>query len=76
MAADANVSNVNKNTNSMVKFFKDIKSEFRKITWPSRQDTIRTTEVVFATLALFVLILWLYDSVFGYVLKVILQYLK
>lgn len=76
MAADANVSNVNKNTNSVVRFFKEIKSEFKKITWPSREDIIKTTEVVFITLALFVLIIWLYDSVFGTVLKFILQYLK
>lgn len=76
MSANTNVSNVNKNVSSVAKFYRDVKAEFKKITWPTKDDVKKTTEVVFATLAIFILIIWLYDSVFGLALKTILNYLK
>ncbi|QCX33821.1 preprotein translocase subunit SecE [Caloramator sp. E03] len=76
MSANTNVSNVNKNVSSVVKFYRDVKAEFKKITWPTKDEVKKTTEVVFVTLAIFILIIWLYDSVFGLALKTILNYLK
>lgn len=76
MSANTNVSNVNKNMNSVAKFYREVKAEFKKITWPTKDDVKKTTGVVFATLLIFILIIWLYDSVFGIALKTILNYLK
>ena len=76
MTADTNVTNVNKRENGIVRYFKDIRSEFKKITWPSKADLLKSTEIALAVIALFTLIIWLYDSVFGYILKGVLNYLK
>ena len=53
----------------VVKYYKDIKSEFKKITWPSKDDIIKTTGTVLGTIALLTLVLWAFDSVFGFGLK-------
>lgn len=76
MSANTNIGNANKNVNVIVKFFKEVKAEFKKITWPSKNDIIKTTKVVFATLGIFILIIWLFDSVFGFTLKTVLEQLK
>ncbi|SKA99976.1 preprotein translocase subunit SecE [Caloramator quimbayensis] len=76
MSANTNVSNASKNVSSVSRFYKEVRAEFKKITWPSKDNVIKTTEVVFITLAIFVVIIWLYDSVFGLALKSILNYLK
>jgi preprotein translocase subunit SecE len=35
--------------------------EVRKVVWPSRQETIQTTLVVFVMVLIMALVLWLYD---------------
>lgn len=72
MAAQANVGSV-KNTNPVIKFFKELKAEFKKITWPTRDEVVNTTGVVLTTIAFFALILWLFDSVFASTLKKALE---
>jgi preprotein translocase subunit SecE len=62
--------------NPLVKYFKDIRSEFRKITWPSKDEIIDTTKKVFVVVAIFALILSLYDSVFGKALSYIITLIK
>jgi preprotein translocase subunit SecE len=39
----------------------DAKMEVRKVVWPSRQETIQTTLVVFVMVLIMALVLWLYD---------------
>ena len=63
-------------TDWVVKNYKEIKAEFKKITWAPREELIRTTGVVITTLVLFMAILWLYYSVFGVVLQRLLQLIK
>ena len=42
MAEETNV----KKQSKITKFFKDYKSEFKKIVWPSKEDTLRMSVVV------------------------------
>ena len=42
-------------------FFSDAKVEVRKVVWPSRQETIQTTLIVFLMVILVGIILWLLD---------------
>jgi preprotein translocase subunit SecE len=42
-------------------FFKESRVEVRKMVWPTRQETIQTTLIVFALVFLVGLILWLLD---------------
>jgi preprotein translocase subunit SecE len=42
-------------------FIGDSKMEVRKVVWPSRQETIQTTLVVFVMVLLMALVLWFFD---------------
>ena len=41
-----------KKPNRIVKWFKDLKSEIKKVTWPSRQTVFTNTSVVLVTVVL------------------------
>lgn len=55
------------------KYFRDIKYEFKKITWPSKDEILESTKKVLLTVALFTLILWAFDSIFGTLLKTVIR---
>lgn len=74
MAVEAKTADVQ--SNKIVKAYKDVKSEFKKITWPSKNDIVKSTGAVLLCLVIFSIVLTIYDSVFGYVLKYVLNYLK
>ena len=63
-------------TDTVAKYYKDLKSEFKKITWAPKDEVFKTTGVVLTTIVLFTVILAAYDAVFGGVLKQILQLMK
>ncbi len=44
-------------------FFAGSKVEVRKVVWPSRQETIQTTLVVFAMVLVMSIVLWLFDMI-------------
>jgi preprotein translocase subunit SecE len=75
MAVETKTRNVGP-INSLTRYYKDIKSEFKKITWPSREDIFKSTQIVLVVIAIFTLILWAYDSVFGTALRTIISKLK
>ncbi len=52
-------------------FFRDYKSEMKKITWTAKKDVIRNTTVVCITLVLVGVLVALIDLGFGWVLSVI-----
>lgn len=63
-------------TDTVAKYYKDLKSEFKKITWAPKDEVVKTTGVVLTTIVLFTVILAAYDAVFGGALKQILQLMK
>jgi preprotein translocase subunit SecE len=46
-------------------FILDTRVEMRKVVWPTRQETVQTTMVVIAIVAVMALILWGVDSLFA-----------
>ena len=42
-------------------FVREARQEVRKVVWPSRQETVQTTLIVFAMVFVVGLILWLFD---------------
>ena len=73
MAVEAKTEKI---TDTVVRYYREIKAEFKKISWAPREQVIKTTGVVLTTIILFTVILWLYDSVFGVALQKILQLIK
>ena len=47
----------------VVEFFRDSRTELRKVVWPTRQETMQTTLVVVAMVIVLALILWGMDGI-------------
>ncbi|MES9940885.1 MAG: preprotein translocase subunit SecE [Candidatus Thiodiazotropha sp. 6PLUC2] len=45
------------------------KMEVRKVVWPSRQETVQTTLIVFVMVLFMGVILWLFDMMLGAILR-------
>ena len=54
------------------KFFRDTKSELKKVVWPSKEDTKQNTIVVLVTVAIAAVVMILLDAVFGGILGLII----
>ena len=57
---------------SIVKYFKDAKSEFKKVVWPTPKQTTHNTIVVIVMCALAALFIFGIDSLFGLLNRLIL----
>lgn len=57
---------------SIVKYFKDAKSEFKKVVWPTPKQTTHNTVVVIVMCALAALFIFGIDSLFGLLNRLIL----
>lgn len=51
------------------KFVREVRQETAKVTWPSRQETIVSTIMVFIMVVLAALFFLLVDKIVGWVLK-------
>ena len=67
--AKAAVKNFGSN---IAKFFRDTKSELKKVVWPSKEDTKQNTIVVLVTVAIAAVVMILLDAVFGGILGLII----
>jgi len=52
-------------------FFAEAKSEFKKISWPTRDEIKGSTAVVCVTIGFFMLVLGIYDSALLWIMKLI-----
>jgi len=53
-------------------FLKDVRSEMRKVVWPSRVEVQSTTTVVIVTVFIFAAYFWLVDNVIGRAVEAVL----
>ena len=61
MAEETNV----KKQSKITKFFKDYKSQFKKIVWPSKKDTLRMSVVVIVAIVVASVAIFLLDLGFS-----------
>jgi preprotein translocase subunit SecE len=57
-------------------FYADVRSEMKKISWPSRQEVMGTTVVVIVAVFFFGFYLFLVDYVLGFGLDRLLRYFR
>ncbi|EGV50359.1 preprotein translocase subunit SecE [Candidatus Endoriftia persephone str. Guaymas] len=50
-------------------FASDSKVEVRRVVWPSRQETVQTTLIVFVMVLIMGFVLWMFDMMLGWVLR-------
>jgi preprotein translocase subunit SecE len=55
-----------------VKFFKNVWSELKKVSWPNKKEMTTYTTVVVVSVILMAVVLWVFDSVFSFLLGLIL----
>lgn len=58
-----------KKPNPVVKYFKDLKSEFKKVVWPSKKTVLNNTGAVLASMIVSGLAIWGIDSGFAALLR-------
>ena len=54
------------------KFFREVRQETSKVTWPSRRETVQTTVMVFIMVALVAVFFMIVDWLLGSVVQAIL----
>lgn len=54
-------------------FFREVKNELKKVTWPTRKQLIAYTFVVFVTVFMIAALIWVIDSMFSVVFRWILK---
>ena len=57
---------------SIIQYFKDVKSEFKKVSWPSRKQVFNNTVVVLVTIVISGLGVWVLDFLFSSVWSLML----
>ena len=57
---------------SPVQFFREVRQETAKVTWPSRKETVTTTAMVFLMVVAVSLFLSFVDWIIGQALKLVL----
>ncbi len=56
-----------------LQYFRDVKAEAKKVTWPSREETIASTIAVFIMVVLASLFLYLSDQIIAYLVSLVLR---
>jgi len=54
-------------------FLKDVRSEMRKVVWPTRPEVQSTTAVVLVTVFIFAAYFWLVDTIIGRAIEALLH---
>jgi len=74
MAVNGNIKVIEKsNQKGIVKFFKDLKAEVKRITWPSKKDIQKATIAVASFSFIFVILVGLLDYGFNNLYKLIFK---
>jgi preprotein translocase subunit SecE len=55
-----------------ITFIREVRAEMKKVTWPTRQETIASTVAVFIMVVLAAVFLFLSDQVVAFVISLIL----
>ena len=62
----------NKKKGGLIAYLKGVRQEFKKVVWPTREELVTDTVVVFACVIFFAVAFWLIDTGFLAALKGIL----
>jgi len=71
MVAQETVAKVN--TSRFKKFLREVKAELKKVTWPTKQELISNTGIVFIAVVAVVILIWIMDTTFDQLLRLIIK---
>jgi len=55
------------------KFLREVKAELKKVSWPTRKELAANTGVVFVAVLVIAALIWVIDTVFSELLRVIIK---
>ncbi len=58
--------------NKLTNFVKDVRTEFSKVSWPTREDLVSSTGVVLAFSAVFAVFIGMFDLIISFVWGILL----
>ncbi len=59
-------------TEKAIRFFKGVWSELKKVHWPTKKEIITYTSVVLAAVFVVAVVIWIIDSIFSFLLGLLL----
>ena len=66
-------STANKSENALVRYLKDTRAEVAKVTWPTREEGIRLTWIVFVVTVISAIVLFGVDSLFAAIIGFLIR---
>jgi len=60
-------------TSRWKKFFREVKAELKKVSWPNRQELASFTGVTFVSVVVVSAMIWFVDTMFNEVLRLIIR---
>ncbi|MDI9348586.1 MAG: preprotein translocase subunit SecE [Candidatus Symbiobacter sp.] len=72
LALNFNLANEKMSKTSPLVFYKQVRQEAEKVTWPTRKETITSTIMVFIMVVLAALFFFAADQLLGYLVRLIL----
>ena len=57
---------------AFLKLLKEAQIEARRVVWPTKDETLHTTMIVFAVVVVMSLVLWGVDSLFGWMISAVI----
>jgi len=66
--------NVQGSKSKMAKFLREVKGEFKKVSWPNKKELQAYTGVVFITVAVMVAVIWAMDAVLSRAITWVIRY--
>jgi preprotein translocase subunit SecE len=71
--SNTGIDNLKATPQRLIDFLKDVRSEMRKVVWPSQKDVQTTTIVVLITVFIFAAYFWLVDNIIGHAIDLVLK---
>jgi preprotein translocase subunit SecE len=69
------IENLKSTPARLAAFLKDVRSEMRKVIWPSKDEVRATTTIVLITVFIFAGYFWLVDNILGRIVDLALKHL-
>lgn len=62
--------------NKVMRFLREVKAEMKKVVWPTKNELINNTIVVFVTVLIVSAIIGIFDSIFSRLFHLLLQMVR
>ena len=62
-----------KKRSSIIKWFRDMRSELKKVTWPSKKQIVNNTIAALVVMAISAIVIWGFDEIAQMIVKAVIS---